>query len=1434
MKQPNLLRFPFRRGKKGSSLAMVMMIGAALVIWVMCIMPLMATTGTVSSQTQGEFNNYLDNRSAIEYCKSQLQYVAVRETPKTFVVIGDSDGTYSAITKKVGADADGSYTTYVSEGALSTKDSDDEPRNDANGQKVAALCAVELSEDATCYEITIKTYNGGEVGRLTYTATYTPSGSLLIHPEAYKKNQALPLSDFVLVDGKLGSNEVWKSNIDPSSFKVTKETLLAVKNTSDHVYADAGEYPAVFKVTAEAASDTDESSEFQQPITETFTSDAQWIMPKSGTTNETGNIKFTYSNNKMTIQMYSGSGWKDITSKCTIYYNGEKNVTPAAGCVYQISVDYTGTGDYVQDGLNVLPVSGLELGKQSGTASTPRANTVDGKVSFSVASVKKVYKKDENGKETEKYTYTVNLNVNTDKATDKKVADSYWYAVVKGDTIDKDEKNVSWQKSTEFTGLEAGQNYHFYVCNPASVTDGIFYTASKAQYIGSLLHYSEVKELKGGESYQITTKNNGNNYIGMTSSLGNESIKVLDDFVLNTGTTYTGWAAEEHDSQWAFKNSGKYLSMTGHVTVKDWKRIWKFSLDTASDFDYGLFTVSDSCTSVSRNITYEGILDTYHTTAYLTYSSGGFGGSESKNSNIRFLQITGQKPSTDPTAYEPGYALNDRSMDYGSKVFNFIAKKLNLSDDIKKDTKLYLNGQEIQSSEVPKAGIYHVLIQTANGAADLGEFSVKQRALDAPTIELTTGTNNDDQQVQLTVSGLESTGGSHYFGYQAEGENVWHWYHSTENSFTFTLPYATYSFAVRQSGDKNHATLETPYATSVTLTPIYVKLGEAESAAFLLDYNSASQTTTWYKLPEATTDKGDKIKLKPSRVELWFCDADGKWSKDYDAKTVRYYGVTVINSDHSDEEHILKIAQPVNITHANGHTSSMMRGQSLYFMGTGESINTYGNSIFLTTDLLVLNSGIADGSIFVQPYTAADERITPTLLFNASENEITVGSNKLAGRTFYAVDAYTDICNDPLEMLGNINGKSDNYTKIQYQMRKKMIPELNLDIAYANATQLSHIISGETIGWTEKGVLSGSDSSTNAAYAVCAYVSEISGSVDYKANRVLIAANTGTSYTLSVPADLTFTTRYLSVDADQIVQGSSGVKFTLKNLGLDETFIDEIIKVLFDGKVTQYQSKTLQMDYERTTNIVVNGTNTQMKAQICRYNEGADLFSSAEADQPQSLIVTYTLDEIKEMNKGSNAGSIITTVDRYVSILGDGTGSINLTSWYTNYRIFANYVYFASDVKEISITGSLSGSWISGNEPDIKVSSQESGYGSNEYLYWFQSGSTESYAGTLLYFAGDVDITRNITIFGYTAINDTKKITAGFYYVPATAEGTSLTALMDKDSDGNYLYKIDPATLKDYSIYIDENGNISDAYVDTGIYDNNIVGDGGFSGGKVQ
>ena len=79
-----------RQNKKGASLAFVMMIGAALVIWVMCIMPLMSTSGSVAYKTLGTQAAYLDGRSAIEFCKGELtRVVDAGEYPYTFCLLGD-------------------------------------------------------------------------------------------------------------------------------------------------------------------------------------------------------------------------------------------------------------------------------------------------------------------------------------------------------------------------------------------------------------------------------------------------------------------------------------------------------------------------------------------------------------------------------------------------------------------------------------------------------------------------------------------------------------------------------------------------------------------------------------------------------------------------------------------------------------------------------------------------------------------------------------------------------------------------------------------------------------------------------------------------------------------------------------------------------------------------------------------------------------------------------------------------------------------------------------------------------------------------------------------------------------------------------------------------------------------------------------------------
>ena len=200
-----------RQGKQGNSLAFVMMIGAVLVIWVMCIMPLMTATGTAAYKTQGNYDDYLQSRSAIEFCKSELEKIVEEKIPYTFAVTGDLNGGFQAVAKwnDTGISVRGEYSALVTS-PDSLNDRKDYPTSDS----VRAICAVEPNhENPNIYDIVITTYHNCEKG-MTYTATFTPKGSLLIHPEAYKQNQALPLSDFVVVDGKMGPNTVWNSSIN--------------------------------------------------------------------------------------------------------------------------------------------------------------------------------------------------------------------------------------------------------------------------------------------------------------------------------------------------------------------------------------------------------------------------------------------------------------------------------------------------------------------------------------------------------------------------------------------------------------------------------------------------------------------------------------------------------------------------------------------------------------------------------------------------------------------------------------------------------------------------------------------------------------------------------------------------------------------------------------------------------------------------------------------------------------------------------------------------------------------------------------------------------------------------------------------------------------------------------------------------------------------
>lgn len=280
------------RGKRGSSLPMVLAIGLVLVIWVMALTPIITAQGKASIDVQNQEAAYLQSRSAIEFTKGELVNMVSYGNPRTFAVVKGKDAAepdqFTAIDKR----DDPNYAAlYVNnQFNVTGLNSDDYPLDSPEGDKVVAICAVDKSDKI--YDINITTYCNGK-GNLTYHTTYTPPvASKMINPEAYKKTQALPLSDFVLVDGKYGNTVAWNSTLITSGEAsphtspnyITKidnrfssysanfhETFLPV--TGGVFQGDAKNLPAVFKKTVETPADPNASK--NMPDTVRFEDSAQ-------------------------------------------------------------------------------------------------------------------------------------------------------------------------------------------------------------------------------------------------------------------------------------------------------------------------------------------------------------------------------------------------------------------------------------------------------------------------------------------------------------------------------------------------------------------------------------------------------------------------------------------------------------------------------------------------------------------------------------------------------------------------------------------------------------------------------------------------------------------------------------------------------------------------------------------------------------------------------------------------------------------------------------------------------------------------------------------------------------------------------------------------------------------------------------------------------
>ena len=1563
-------KYSRRENKKGASLALVMIIGALLVIWVMCIMPLMANTGTVAHQTFEGYLDYLQNRSSIEFCKSELLKMSKTEIPHTFAVIKKDDGTFFPVHNKVNGQTNAPmtggtaqpehYTYYVNDNDV--QDDLDVPRADADGNKVTAICSVVPTANYEKFEIIIRTFNNGEPG-MTYKVEFQSSGSLKIYPEAYRHNSALPLDDFVVVDGWYGNNHAWDSTITMSNATSLNfvEHLLSFKENPVSGYADTGEYPAVFKTTANSAPDSD--TNIATPIPMPVYSNEIWVMPSvapkkndgSFNTNanslKAGNIWYTLENNQLKIYIRNDKTKSndDITSRCKVYLNGKDavdNTVPTNG-VYRVTVDYSGTdystaenpSKYDASKFNALPIAGLELGVID-RVSTPRQNDVAEPHSIRV---QKIEEKDANGNsyDPQRFTHTVTLGY--DQGGEFKGGPGLVYGYL---NAKNENAKINWINSNVIENLSAapGDTYYFYVCRAAAFdANGQFRTDSNIKEIG-MLYVPQFVSGNLAEGTYFIASDDGKKVLN--ANLNADALNYQGDFITFNGINNSSyhWTIDKDSNTYYFKKGNQYLRLDytaiGNKTysetpvkhVTDWgfsfSGYWEeshqcegsvtkcvfdhfdctFNLGNNND-DHGDFYVKpvDNSYQIFRNLegrvrykVYENCThpdnDTWDysdkgtETHYLNLNSNQIASNTSTDSKVKFMRLPAGAPDISklnkPSAGFTELSGSAATITYPTDAEAHIKNYVNNENAI-----VYANGEEVEG--VLNAGSYHIVVKNGSRYGNLGKLSVGKANLsqEVPHVTLAaTAVNNvdDELRVDISATGWHTNGGYHYFGVKTTDASKYDWYPVSDVNYSFSLKYGKYNFAVMESGSNNfHGSSDVVAKNSQNSTIIEVvrkdlsdDIADWDAGDFKYTVDSSGKFT-WYKLPEGLNP--DRVKpvyyyyyyrkvgpIVNENSEWSYSFADSKYYDTFwgyrlhDRKEI--YGITIEGTkydpkdpskDPIDESYVLQLNAPVGTETLNGHTSSMMKGSALYFMGQGTSIDTYGVPVYLTTDLLVLNSSITGRDansndkygIWVAPYTTTGGRAPGnTMLFAVNNVKNSSGEVIFQAKKFYILPANTNLetltassaVDYPEDGVVNpnqvymIGGPNDN--RVRNFFRGKIYPEVDLNICYASKQQLSRIVSGETIGWTNKGKLSVNSNATNQNYCVPVFVTQITGDSSFKANRVLIAGRTDSGKSaLNVDKTLKVTTRYLSVDAANMIQGG-GNGFYLYNLGQDQNFIQILSNLL---KITNYSSQTLQMDYERSTTVISkSGTQKVMSPQICRYNNGVNLFDFAEnspnKNSPAPLMAKYTVQDVESLFKGGLTGlsATVKTVDRYIEIVPAGSDTtINISSLLSaQWDLYSNYVYFSPKISLVSLN-----SWL---ESDLRFSSQESGYTTDEYLGLFKTHSADSYAGTLIYFGQEAGGSETIRFsIGGTNYDIPR---GDFFYIESSESGISIETLAQEIKKEQTIegyvnpYRATEEELAMIKVYIDlETGQLGGAYVDTGLDDNTDSSMGGFSGGSV-
>ncbi|MBR4865610.1 MAG: hypothetical protein IKU11_02895, partial [Clostridia bacterium] len=1311
----------------------------------------------------------------------------------------------------------------------------------------------------------------------------------------------------VLVDGKLGERTIWDSTlislpsmtyqnyINTSSGVFTSyngsymESLRPKQETGgevDESYANAGEYPAVLKVTAETAKVNGSVGETLGEVEEPVHDPESWILPKADDfvltrDDSTGTLTVTTQNQLKDVQKAK----EDIT----LYVNGVAcsqgklwvfpNVTANTGH-YRVTIDYNGSGTYTKGNVNALAVKGLYLGNfEVG----PTATKISLKGSISSASYAKNDKK-----------LTVTLNV---EGSVSNVHYGYAKSPIQTTNDLVNLSNGKWQTNNSFTfsNVKAGDVFYFYCYRPGN-SEGAIVEATDITFIGTVVPFVPVEKPEDGKSYTIYGEGSNETNYELRSSvdvlLSTPKAFIVKNNVLSDNVDFQEWSVRKvkvnNTDYWQI-----YKDITTDETDESKKEYVYLKVNRTEsgkkednsgkpyiDYTYSIvlqsgnksYQAKDSLFSITSNnrlsLTYsaaekywewEGFLwwgdyveRTRTYSGYLSIKNNGlsFPSNSSDGSVIRFFDAPEVKDASKIPApsYEPTYI----DMVYDGKYsMADLAKALPKEEGQRVET-LYVNGIAVDSSSTTPlpTGDYELY---ATVKTDSNHNSWKGIPLGMLTINPVPFTLDNTltvdvtqpHQATLTYSGwFDKASDKVYYGYKGTEDTTFHW--GTE-AIIADLPAGDYTFAVYQSGTTNavysgisgvaNSADTYPTCTGTVIYPYIELIPATDSLKFKYAVDEDDGVITWYQLPDVTLANGTSAILAPSRVTLLYSTDGINWSTTY-SETVTHYAVVVKNSNYEAPANpfVLQVL-PTEIESLNGHTTSILRGSSLYFMGdtyseggTKYSIRTYGNKVVLNTDLLVLRHGIATqandkgiqkGKVVVHPYN-----MDYTILF------VVNAFGPFQEKTFYHIPAGTNLVKVTSAMadewnMGSIGADGQVPSKVKNLFLNGSFPTMNPDIAYASNEQLARIVSGEATGWTVDGVLvSANDTSSstlNEMYVVCPYVKSMSGSVRRQANRILLAAaKSGSNYVLNVTSNLTVVTRYFSLTANVVNQGSSGIKFTLKNIAQSSGW-----ETLFTNA---YSSKTMQMDYELATSIKPSGSQPiVMPSSICRYPDGTELFKECKSAATDGLMVEYLLSDLN--SNLSTWFSDTKIVERYMTFRGtSGNTSLEIRNIAAGtFNIYTNYLSF-DGVKSISASN-LHG-------VDITINSQESGYVAKEYLGLFTNSSADSYHGTLIYIGDTKGVNpgtssvnfKRWTLTGIWGGNVDEDVPYGFYFIPAETGSISLF-----DFANNYSsYKVTDDELSKLAVYVKPDGSMSNAFVDTDLVGGNAQGGTGFAGGDVQ